>query len=238
MNLHAGRANLLLGGSVKLLLAPAGVFQGLIDHPGVVHQFCNHQALVILRNDGFIKPADFFQRYLPELNAGAYWADEGWKNVGHYLDLGTKKGLWRFPTALDEFGEYFGRALGLVSQGDWHKGLFFLGAAAHLVQDLCVPQHARGKLLSGHQKYEAWVGRQYHKFAVDLEGAYISEPKAYALLLKNAEVAADFLNWVEGSASQQEYTKATKVLLERAQRTTAGLLLQFYTVVGARLMVA
>ncbi|MBP2644603.1 MAG: zinc dependent phospholipase [Firmicutes bacterium] len=232
MGLHIVNSSLLIGGGLKLLLQPAGLFQGLIDRPGVVHPFCNRQALVILRNDGYKNMAAFFEQYLPELNRGVYWADDGWKNVGHYLEAGTRKGLWRFPNAIDDFREYFGRALQHVRRGDWRKATFFLGAAAHLVQDVCVPQHACGKLLSGHRQYEAWVGQNYPRFAVSSTGIYGGKTVAHSLLIKNAEVAANFLSWVGKDASREAYSKATAVLLERAQRTTAGLFLQFYQATG------
>ncbi|MBP2653230.1 MAG: zinc dependent phospholipase [Firmicutes bacterium] len=238
MNLRGVRIALSVGGSVKLLLAPAGIFQGLLDRPGVTHQFCNRQAVDILRNDGFVLTANFFENYLSELNAGVCWADEGWKNVSHYFDAGTRKGLWRFSTAVDDFRDYFGRSLQLARRSNWRKAVFFLGAAAHLVQDLCVPHHARGKLFAGHQQYEAWVEENYTKFAVNGAGLYNDKRHAHYLMVENANVAAEFLNWVEPGTSMQAYNEATAILLERAQRTTAGLFLQFYNMVAAVARVA
>ena len=116
----------------RLVLATAGVLQGIFDKPGIVHEFCNRQAVVILRNDGFNQCASFCQRYVNNLNAGVLWADEGWKNAGHYFDAESNSGLWRFPNAVDEFRGYFGQALHLLRRGNHAGAMFFLGAAGTL----------------------------------------------------------------------------------------------------------
>jgi len=238
MNFHAVRATLTVGSGVKVLLATTGPLQGLFDRPAITHEFCNRQALSILRRDGLINCAGFFQRYLRELNAGVYWADEGWKNVGHYFEPESEKGLWRFPNAITDFRCYFSQALYQARRGNSAKAAFFLGAAAHLVQDLCVPHHARAKLLFGHKQYESWVRERYARYAVDNGGIYQDKQLAHQLLLKNAAVAADLLSWVAADADESLYCQATTILLPMAQRTTAGLFLQFYTAAAAVLRAA
>ncbi|MDR3559979.1 MAG: zinc dependent phospholipase C family protein [Negativicutes bacterium] len=238
MKLRTIRTALTVGGGVKALLATTGPLQGLFDRPGVTHEFCNRQALTILRRDGFVGCANFFQQYLPELTAGVYWADEGWKNVGHYFQAGSEKGLWRFPSAIEEFRCYFGQALSRARQGNSNKAAFFLGAAAHLVQDLCVPHHARAKVMAGHQQYEGWAQENFLRYAVDAAGIYHEDNLAHSLILKNAAVSADFLDWVGADAGELAYHNATAILLPRAQQTTAGLLLQFFTAAGAILRAA
>lgn len=238
MKLQKIRAAHLVGVGVQAILATTGPLQGLFDRPGATHEFCNLQAVQILRRDGFSRCAGFIQQYLPQLTAGVYWADEGWKNVGHYLVVGSEKGLWRFPTAIEEFRRYFGQAFYRVRRGDRAKAAFFLGAAAHLVQDLCVPHHARARVLSGHQQYETWAQANCQRYAVDSAGIYQEEHLAHTLLLKNAIVAADMLSWVEPDAGELSYHNATAILLPRAQRATAGLFLQFYSAAGTLLQAA
>ncbi|WP_425059728.1 hypothetical protein SCACP_03310 [Sporomusa carbonis] len=212
----------------KLLLATVSPFQGLFDRPSVTHEFLNQQAITILRTDGVIHCADFFQKYLAELNAGVYWADKGWKNVSHYYEPGTGKGLWRFATALDDFSIYYNAALTSARQRDLAKGAFFLGAAAHLVQDLCVPHHARAKLFSGHKEYENWVKDNHASFVAQNEGLYLADTNPYALLVSNAAVAADYLDLVT-EENHTRFHAVTAILLPRAQRATAGLFERFYT---------
>lgn len=232
------RANLSVGRGARLILAATGSLQGLFDKPGVIHEFCNRQALVILRNDGLDSCAYFCQRYIEELNAGVYWADEGWKNVGHYLDPESNCGLWRFPNAIDDFRGYFSKALYQARGGNNGKAMFFLGAAAHLVQDLCVPHHASGRLMSGHRQYEAWAGRNYRKYAVDRGGVYHEGRAAQLYLSQNAALAAKYINLVKAGAGETAYHKATQILLPLAQLTTAGLFRQFFTAVQTVLKAA
>jgi phospholipase C len=214
---------------VNLILATMSPLQGIIDRPGLTHEFCNRQALSILRNDGFTQYADFFMRYLPELNLGVYWADKGWKNVHHYFEPCTGKGLWQFTHAIDNFNLYYQTALSTLEQYDFKKAAFFLGAAAHLVQDLCVPHHARAKLFCGHKQYEGWVQQRCTEYAVVSQGTYSEGRPAPSLIMSNAHTAADFFDWVKYEGDETCFEKATPTLLSLAQRTTAGLFWQFAT---------
>ena len=212
----------------KLLLVAASPLQSLVDKPGITHEFCNKQALSILRDDGHVPCAEFFERYITELNAGVYWADTGWKNVSHYFEPTSGKGLWQFPSAADEFERYAGKAALSVQNGNYPQAVFFLGAATHLVQDVCVPHHARGKLFCGHQEYENWVQQHHTNYAVAVQGIYNEGLKGGMWLLNNAVVAADLLDWVTADNREAFYHKATTILLPRAQRSTAGLFQQFF----------
>lgn len=212
----------------KVLLAVASPLQDMIDRPGVVHEFCNRQAVAILRADGFGGCADFIEQYMEQLNAGVYWADSGWKNVSHYYEPSTGRGLWCFKTALEEFDRYMILSAGNMRKRQYKRAVFFLGAAAHLVQDLCVPHHARAKLFHGHKEYEAWVARHFTSFGVSDTGAYREGRPPGLWLLYNAGQAADMLELVGPGASESSYRQATEQLLPLAQRTTAGFFKQYY----------
>ncbi len=215
----------------NLLLAAASPFQSLFDRPSITHEFLNKQAITILYNDGFKQYSGFLEKFLAELNAGVQWADKGWKNVSHYYEPLTGKGLWQFATALDSFAVYFKAALSSARQHDLAKTAFLLGAAAHLSQDLCVPHHARAKLFSGHKEYESWVKINHTAFAVENQGLYLDSKDPYSLLTSNALTAADYLEWL----SEENYTRyhtVTAHLFPLAQRTTAGLFERFCTLAG------
>ncbi len=214
--------------TVRFVLTVTGPLQKLIDRPGETHEFCNTQAIKILQQDGFTRCATFFLRYEKELNKGVYWADQGWKNVSHFFKPASAKGLWLFPSATEEFEQHLSQAMKTAHQGNLRKAVFFLGAAAHLVQDLCVPHHALGKILAGHQQYETWVQQRYDQYAVNSHGIYW-EREPVARLLGNVAVSADLLKWVDTDSSEQWYHKATEILLPLAQCTTAGLLQWFYS---------
>jgi phospholipase C len=212
---------------LRLFLTAVSPLQGMLDRPGVTHEFCNRQALQILRNDGFTLYADFLRQFQQELNLGVYWADKGWKNIHHYYEPGSGRGLWHFATALDQFEAYYRLALAALRQADPRKAVFWVGAAAHMTQDLCVPHHARAKLLDGHKQYEIWAEKRCGRYAVNGQGVYGEGRAACALLVANAVVAADFLEMVVQENDESSYHQATAVLLPLAQRTTAGLLRHF-----------
>ncbi len=212
---------------LHIFLTAVSPLQGMLDRPGVTHEFCNRQALQILRSDGFTSYADFLQQFQRELNLGVYWADKGWKNIHHYFEPGSGKGLWHFANALDQFEAYYRLALTALRQTDPRKAVFWIGAAAHLVQDLCVPHHARAKMLDGHKQYETWAEKCCSRYAVNAQGVYGEGRAACSLLVANAVVAADFFDMVVRENDETSYHKATAVLLPLAQRTTAGLLRHF-----------
>lgn len=212
----------------KLLLTAVSPLQGLFDQPSKTHEFLNRQAIIILSRDGLESNACFIQHYLSELNAGIYWADKGWKNVSHYYEPLTGKGLWYFANALDVFSAYFTAAIKSARQLDFAKSVFLLGAAAHLLQDVCVPHHARAKLFSGHKEYENWVKANHTAFSVETQGIYIAHKDPLPLLVNNATAAADFLDWVTEENHTRFHTVSTH-LLPLAQQSTAGLFEHFCT---------
>lgn len=219
----AGRGNSCL----DRLLAVAAPFQTYFDHPATTHEFCNRQGLKILANDGFGQYADFLQGYDKELNMGVNWADKGWKNIHHYFDPATQKGLWHFANAVSIFDVYHQLALQFARRRRLRRAVFFIGAAAHLVQDACVPQHARAKLFDGHKQYEMWVQENFAGYAVATGGAYSAGQPAATLLMGNACVAADYFDWVRYEGDTSRFRQVTAEVLALAQRSTAGLLLTF-----------
>lgn len=222
-------------GGVRLLLTTASPLQGIIDRPSITHEFCNLQAVKILRQDGLEHYADWMSQYMNELNAGVLWADEGWRNVSHYFHPITRKGLWQFSTAWEEFGQYMARAGKLMRRRNVRKAMFFLGAAAHLVQDMCVPHHTQLKMLTGHKQYETWAKEHYADYGVNTHGIYREGKPVRSMILHNALISADLLQWVQSGVSETSYHKATAILLPLAQRTTAGLFLQFCSSMGQNL---
>ncbi|HWQ61406.1 MAG TPA: zinc dependent phospholipase C family protein, partial [Negativicutes bacterium] len=212
---------------LQLFLIAASPLQGMLDRPGITHEFCNSQALQILRNDGFTRYAGYLQQFRRELNLGVYWADKGWKNIHHYYEPKSGRGLWHFAGAIEQFAAYYRLAFHTLRRGDQGKAAFLIGTAAHLVQDLCVPHHARGKLFDGHKQYESWAETRYADYAVSSQGVYGEGRPAFSLLEANAAIAADFLDAVKQEGDEPGYRRATAVLLPLAQRTTAGLLWRF-----------
>ncbi|WP_407307062.1 zinc dependent phospholipase C family protein [Desulfosporosinus sp. SB140] len=127
----------------KALLAPVGPFQILLDAPSPTHGYCLQEAYNVLEHDGKEEVVAYFRPYDELLKRGLFWADQGWKNVCHYFFDSEKRGGLRWPGADAECQYYFNKAI-TTCQQNLSKGMFYLGAALHLVQDMCVPHHALG----------------------------------------------------------------------------------------------
>ena len=211
----------------QLLLATASPLQRFLDKPAITHAFCNTQAIqIVIRDDG-LPLAEFFTLYLKEINSGGDWADSQWKNIDHYLEPETGRGIWPFGNARDTFSQYFAAAIKGARRGDRRKAAFFLGAAAQLVQDLCVPHHARGRMFNGHQEYESWALQHFHEYAVWNAGYYLRSKRVGDLITDNARMAADLFDFVDLAQGTPDYAGITKITLPLAQRSTAGLFEHF-----------
>ena len=72
--------------------------------------------------------------------------------------------------------DYYSKAIGLWTKGEFNKSLFYLGAALHIIQDMTIPQHANIRLLDNHHQYEVYVNRTYDyidAFQVDKRSLFI-----------------------------------------------------------------
>ncbi|MEG6615622.1 zinc dependent phospholipase C family protein [Peptococcaceae bacterium 1198_IL3148] len=221
--------NKITWNACKALLSVAAPIQRIIDHiPGDTHTFINKQAIIILYNDGHKKLSRYFHNQLGFINEGVVWADKGWKNFSHYFDPYKNKGIWPWPDAKNECNYHFKRAVHYWQQGVINKSMFYLGAAVHLVQDMCVPHHARGIPFKGHSRYEKWVQNHYLKYTVNKCGCYdISNDSVNNWIDNNAKLAWGLYPQVTGSVSENAYHQITTITLSQAQKTTAGFLLFF-----------
>jgi phospholipase C len=185
------------------------------------HQFFNSQAAEILRNDGFENYANIIEFYGKDLDRGVNWADIGWKNITHYFNPETGKGKLKFANAVDETVWYFNRAVRNWREGKHNKAMFYLGAAVHIVQDLCVPQHAANSVSPGHRRYEQWVKKRFTDYTVASGGSYgrFESPAQFAL--ENASVSSQYRDKVKLRKSAKSYHRATSVVLPMAQLSTA-----------------
>lgn len=220
--------------AVKLVLVAGLPIQKLVSGKGETHFFCNSQAMQILIKDGKNSYARLLGNYLEIINRGVHWADRGWKNFAHYLDPAGGIGLGPWPDARLECSLLFEKALGLWKQGNKKKSLFFLGAAVHLVQDLCVPHHARCVAFCGHQEYERWAQENCHNFAVGSDGLYNVATTPGDWVEYNAKISRNYFPYVSNVCSITSYNMATGVLLPLAQRTTAGFFAHFLDIARSR----
>ncbi|MDD3653207.1 MAG: zinc dependent phospholipase C family protein [Desulfotomaculaceae bacterium] len=208
--------------AAKIVLAAGAPIQRLVSGKGKTHIFCNYQAVLILQRDGQTSQARILRKHLELINRGVLWADKGWKNLAHYLDPTCGIGFGPWPDARLECQDYYHKAMFYWQKGNKRKSFFFLGAAAHLVQDLCVPHHARGIAFCGHQDYEHWVHKNCYDFGVYTEGIYNVASNPAGWVEKNAKISRCYFPYVTHVSSETSYQLATGILLPLAQRSTAG----------------
>lgn len=213
--------------ALKTFLTGGTPIQKLFSEKGVTHLFCNRQGITILKNDGKKKHALFLNSHVDNLNRGVIWADKGWKYFSHYLNPKVNNGYGPYTNAKLECEFFFNKAMYFWSNNNKKKAMFFLGAAAHLVQDLCVPHHSIGAAFCGHNEYEKWVQECYTSYGVASGGIYNYYEDPGDWVEHNANISRVYYPYVSFIRSIRSYDMATKVLLPLAQRTTAGFLSYF-----------
>lgn len=218
----------------KVILTAVSPVQKLFNKPGLTHAFCNRQAVEILKQDGFLAYAKIIREFQQQLDLGVNWADEGFKNTAHFYRADSGKGLPGCWDAVVECDRHWQKALWYWRAGRYERAFHYLGAAVHLVQDLCVPHHAMGLLFDGHQEYEDWAEANCYKYQVWDSGIYESGKTCCDWVKSNAEAAEKFMPLVREGAPEVDYHRATAVLLPLAQRSTAGFIACFFDYVGLR----
>lgn len=186
------------------------------------HWFINEAALEILSTAGYKTDSNFIFPFRDDLQNGVAWADFGYKNISHFFNPETKKGIFGFASAACNFIHYLNKATQKNSQGNLKDAMFYLGAAAHLLQDVCVPHHSCGFLFDGHKEYEQWVEQNFmnYLFYTDVIEDHFKKP--FQLLFSNAVTSANSINLVT-TDNKANYCQATNLLLPLAEYSTAGL---------------
>lgn len=220
-------------GAAKVLLTIGAPIHLLLAGKWETHTFINCQAIKILDNDGYTSRALLLNNNLSIINKGVMWADKCWKCFAHYFDPYEKSGLKPWPDAASECRYLFKKSVNSWKEGKFNKSLFLLGAAAHLVQDLCVPHHARKIALNGHRFYESWVKEHFNEFSVSKDGLYNIDKDPGGWVLYNSGIAWHYLPYVTIVNSESAYRKATNILLPLAQRTSAGFFNHFIDCISA-----
>ncbi len=217
------RAWQLMGTAILTVARP---LQRFWDQARPTHGLLDACALGILHADGLHAEAGFLDKYRADLDAGNYWADEACKNFTHMYNPDTGRGLDPWPNAKETCQAYWTRALAAWRQGEFRCAMFYLGAACHIVQDLCVPHHAAVLPFSGHSAFEDLAASQFRRFRVTRGGVYNPGIDPGTWVEANARTASRYLELViPPTGSDADLALAD--LLALAQRTTAGFLSEF-----------
>lgn len=203
----------------------------VVKGAGFTHILCNLQAIEILENDRFTKAANLFSQFLTHMEAGVIWADKGFKSITHHYDPETGLGKWGLANASQVYEGYFNKAIELWKSKRHHRSMFYLGAATHLLQDMCVPHHSRCVILDGHQEYEQWAEDHRQNYRVYDTGLYLEVKTPGDWMHHNALTSRHYYKHVQAGCSDDEYHYATNILLPLAQRSTGGFWLYFYQLV-------
>lgn len=202
--------------------------QYLLEYPHdpkalcITHKSCNLEALKLIKESGNTEIATILENNLPQLQEGVKWADLEFKNINHFFDPITRKGLWRFSSGVYDFSVYLAKACRYAKKQNIEISFFYLGAAAHLLQDMSVPHHVCGHLFNGHKKFENWVQCHLEEFTCP-KNPIRTIKKPLDLLLHNATIAREFMPLVGESATEENYRYAAKNLLPIAKASSAEL---------------
>ncbi len=218
---------------LKLLVSAAIPLQHFVDKVSPTHGFINRQVPVILKADGRHREALWLGQYLEAFMEGCDWADSGWKNIGHMYDPETGRGLGGWPSAPQILRQYWDLAVRHHAEWDLRQASFYLGAASHLVQDLCVPHHAAAKVFAGHKRFEEYARHHRHRFVVHDGGLYGLATTPEGWVAMNAWYTRQhYSHCVTAAFDRQRVHAAISDLLPRAQRSTAGFVAYFLGTVG------
>lgn len=205
----------------KIILVAGSPIQKIIDRGGETHIYINNQALQILKNDDKSFTVSIIEGYKQYIDMGNLWADKGWKCFAHYYNQ-NGKGIIPWISAFTECSNYFEAALFFWKMDKCQKAMFYLGAAAHIIQDMCVPHHAMGIAFNGHRKFESWAMLNKNLFKAKNSGLYNAYPNLKELINSNSESARKYYDDVS-EYNTNGYMKAAKELLSLSQKTTAYL---------------
>lgn len=196
----------------------------------IVHRFINNQGIEILKNDGHDEIYRNLSKYIEKLNEGVIWADQDFKSSSHFFNPNTKRGLYGSSNARNECISYYKRAISEYFKGNMNESMFYLGAACHLIQDLTIPQHANVELLHNHRAYENWVIKMHNKqqkFKVNKGGIYLNSIEGY-IYLNTKKALETYKTYSTISNTHLRFNKITSDVLVMAQKTTAGLMYNFF----------
>lgn len=201
-----------------------------------IHKFINIQALDILKNEGYTKEYDYFRGYIADINKGVTWADQDFKSSNHFYHFSKGKGLYGFSDALTLCKKYYNISLAALNKNEIEKAMFYLGASIHLVQDTTVPQHVNNKLLGSHRGFELWIISKFMTdYAFCAETGTIRYKKLDDYIKTNALMANNtFLKYMNIPDREERYWKISTAIISEAERTTAGMFLDYYSIIVSK----
>ena len=196
----------------------------------IIHRYINMQAIEMLNNEGHKEEYEFYKKYIKYLNDGVTWADQDFKSSNHFYHYSKGKGLFGFSNALEECKKYYKKAIFYNNPLEVERAVFYFGAACHLIQDSTVPQHVNNKLLKSHRKFELWIISKFMSdYSFFAESGIIRYKKLDDYIINNSLMANNtYLKYIDVRYREERYSEISSRIIKEAQRTTAGVMLDFY----------
>lgn len=196
----------------------------------ITHKYINNKSLELLKSQGYIYQYIYFKNYINYINNGVTWADQDLKSINHFYHVDEKKGIYGFSNALEECKKYYKLSLRYLKIGDMHKSMFFFGAACHLIQDTTVPQHINNRLLKKHRDFELWIIKQILMGYNFKSKKDIKRCKTIEEYIQSNAIMANkvYFKYNDIENKEEKYMKVAIKIIEEAQITTAGFMLDYY----------
>lgn len=196
-----------------------------------VHLYIQENALEILNYHGYNEQYKLFKEYESKINEGLVWADQDFRCYHHFYNPKEKKGMYGYDdNALTIARSYYLKALKYFTLEDYNNSMFYFGAMCHIIQDLTIPQHAKGKLFDNHRQFELYVRENYrkiNKFKCMEEPVILQSVTDYANYNSSNALKIDYLYQNITDLNTKFYLIALKSIT-LAQKTSAGCMIMFY----------
>jgi phospholipase C len=209
---------------ILLLPSPAAAF------PQEMHPALGYYAIMTLRSDGKEAYAGMFDCQTPgqvtladRLMSGELDADRVDLSRNHYYDPATGQGLAGCQDAVSLSQQFYDLAVLRWRSGDFDGGIYMLGRAVHLVQDVCMPHHVHLEVFNGHAEFEDWLAGDTNHSVIS-RGIYDLGSIADYGRANAAAVYGLYPLVISANASEANYVTVAAVIEPLAIRSTAGVL--------------
>lgn len=196
-----------------------------------VHLYIQENALEILKLNDYNEEYELFNKYKSKINEGLVWADQDFRCYHHFYNPNEEKGIYGCDdNALTVARGYYLKALKYFTLQDYNKSMFYFGAMCHIIQDLTIPQHAKGKLFDSHRQFELYIKENYKKinrFKCRENPIILQSVTDYANYNSSTAIKIDYMYKNIVDLNTKFYLIGLKSIT-LAQRTSAGCMIMFY----------
>lgn len=196
-----------------------------------VHIFIQANALNILKDCGYRDQYNLFNEFIPQINKGLIWADQDFKSYHHFYNPVVKRGKFGYEeNAMTVAKSYYNRALKFFATKNYERSMFYFGSACHIIQDLTIPQHAKGKLLDNHRQFEMYVKSNYRiqkRFVSHDLPIMLNSIDEYVDYNSEQALKIDYMYRNLTDLTSKFYLTAIKSIT-LSQKSTAGCMIMFY----------